>query len=250
MTQPVLFDQLNWMGIEERLKRDDRVVVIIGACEQHGYSSVMADVLEPLEIAKAAGQVDPVLIAPPMPYGISPYFVTYPGTISLRVETFAAVVRELLESLVRQGFRRVLVSNGHGGNTGVLSALLVELANAHPEARFELFQWWTHPDVVKAGEALGLKQGHANWSESFPFTRVGPAPDVVETGILLRDPRDDVGQQRDRPEIVDAKQAGPQAVVDIVGIVGNVVGDGRDLGFHRGKAPQLEVEAGDEIGDA
>ncbi len=173
----MLFEQMNWMGIEEYLKRDDRVVAIIGACEQHAYSSVMADVLEPLEIAKAATQVDPVLIAPPMPYGISPYFATYPGTISLRMETFAAVVREVLENLVRQGFRRVLVSNGHGGNTGVLSPLLVELANAHPEARFELFQWWTHPDVVKAGEALGLRQSHANWSESFPFTRVGPAPE-------------------------------------------------------------------------
>jgi creatinine amidohydrolase len=172
----MLFEQMNWMGIEEYLKRDDRIIVIIGACEQHAYSSVMADVLEPLEIARAATKADPVLIAPPMPYGISPYFTTYPGTISLRVETFAAVVREVLENLLRQGFRRVLVTNGHGGNTGVLSPVLVELANAYPEARFELFQWWTHPDVVKTSEALGLKQSHANWSESFPFTWVGPAP--------------------------------------------------------------------------
>ncbi len=177
----MLFDQMNWIGIEEYLKRDDRIIVIIGACEQHAYSCVTADVLEPLEIAKAATEGDPVLIAPPMPYGISPYFTTYPGTISLRVETFAAVVREVLENLVRQGFRRVLVSNGHGGNTGILSPLLIELANAHPEARFELFQWWTHPDVVKAGEAAGLKQSHANWSESFPFTRVGPVPDGEKT---------------------------------------------------------------------
>lgn len=172
----MLFDQMNWMDIEAYLKRDDRLVVIIGACEQHGYSAVTADVLEPLEIARAATAFDPVLVAPPFPYGISPYFTSYPGTISLRVETFAAVAREVLESLIRQGFRRVLVSNGHGGNTGALAPLLVELANAHPEARLELFHWWTHPDVVKAGETLGLKQSHANWSESFPFTRVGPAP--------------------------------------------------------------------------
>jgi creatinine amidohydrolase len=177
----MLFDEMNWMGIEEYLRQDDRIVVIAGACEQHAYSSVMADVLEPLAIARAATQVDPVLIAPPMPYGLSPYFVTYPGTISLRVETYAAVVREVLESLVRQGFRRVLLSNGHGGNTGVLSTLLVEMANAHPDARFELFQWWTHPDVVKVGEAFGLKQSHANWSESFSFTRIGPFPSDEKT---------------------------------------------------------------------
>jgi creatinine amidohydrolase len=173
----MLFDQLNWIGIEEYLARDDRIVVIAGACEQHGYSAVTADVLEPLELAKAATQIDPVLIAPPIAYGISPSFIAYPGTISLRVETFATVAREVLESLVRQGFRRVLVSNGHGGNTGVLTPLLVELANAHPAARFELFQWWTHPDVVKVGESFGLVQSHANWSENFKFTRIGPAPD-------------------------------------------------------------------------
>jgi creatinine amidohydrolase len=172
----VFFDQMNWMGIEEYLRRDDRIVVIVGACEQHAYSSVTADVLEPLEIARAATAIDPVLVAPPIPYGISPYFITYPGTISLRVETFAALVREVLEALVRQGFRRVLISNGHGGNTGVLTPVLIELANSHPEARFELFQWWTHPDVVRSGEESGLKQSHANWSESFAFARVGPAP--------------------------------------------------------------------------
>jgi creatinine amidohydrolase len=115
-------------------------------------------------------------VAPPLPFGISPYFTAYPGTISLRVETFAAVVRELLTELVAQGFRRILVSNGHGGNTGVLIPLLVELGNTHPEARFELFQWWTHPDVVQAGEKIGLPQRHANWSENFPFTRVSFVP--------------------------------------------------------------------------
>lgn len=167
---------MTWMDVERYLARDDRIVVITGACEQHGYVSLLADILAPLEIAQAAVRQEPVLIAPPLPFGISPYFTTYPGTISLRVETFAAVVREALVGLVAQGFRRILVSNGHGGNTGVLIPLLVELGNAHPAARFELFQWWTHPDVVRAGDENGLPQRHANWSENFPFTRVGPVP--------------------------------------------------------------------------
>jgi creatinine amidohydrolase len=146
-----------------------------------------------------------------MPYGISPYFISYPGTISLRVETFAALVREVLDALVRQGFRRILVSNGHGGNTGVLSPLLVELANAHPEARFELFQWWTHPDVVRAGEALGLKQSHANWSENFPFTRVGPAPaGEKETPVVPRW----VSAQEVRAKLGDGSYGGPYQASD------------------------------------
>jgi creatinine amidohydrolase len=172
----MFLEAMTWMDVECYLERDDRIVVITGACEQHGYVSLLSDILAPMAIAKAAIAQEPVLVAPALPFGISPYFTTYPGTISLRVETFAAVVRELLTALVAQGFRRILVSNGHGGNTGVLIPLLVELGNAHPEARFELFQWWTHPAVVKAGEDLGLTQRHANWSENFPFTRIGSVP--------------------------------------------------------------------------
>ena len=172
----MLLEAMTWMDVERYLAHDNRIVVITGACEQHGYVSVLSDILAPLAIAKAAIEQEPVLVAPPLPFGISPYFTAYPGTVSLRVETFATVVRELLTGLVAQGFRRILVCNGHGGNTGVLIPLLVELGNAYPEARFALFQWWTHPDVVQAGEKIGLPQRHANWSENFPFTRVGSVP--------------------------------------------------------------------------
>ena len=172
----MFLEAMTWMDVERYLTCDDRIVVITGACEQHGYISLLSDILAPMAIATAAIEQEPVLVAPPLPFGISPYFTAYPGTISLRVETFAVVVRELLTGLVAQGFRRILVSNGHGGNTGVLIPLLVELGNTHPEARFELFQWWTHPDVVQAGERIGLPQRHANWSENFPFTRVSSVP--------------------------------------------------------------------------
>ncbi len=172
----MFLEAMNWMDVERYLARDDRIVVITGACEQHGYVSLLSDILAPVEIARAACAREDVLVAPPLPFGISPYFTAYPGTISLRVETFATIVREVLAALVAQGFRRILVSNGHGGNTGVLIPLLVELGNAHPAAHFELFQWWTHADVVRASDEIGLPQRHANWSENFPFTRVGTVP--------------------------------------------------------------------------
>jgi creatinine amidohydrolase len=172
----MFLDDMNWMQVEEYLKHDDRVVVIVGACEQHSHLSLLADIRIPVEIARAACREEDVLVMPPLNYGISPYFVTFPGSISLRPETFALVLREVLEGLLAQGFRRVLVSSGHGGNSGALSVLLVELANAHPDARFELFHWWLHPDAVAVAQAAGLPMYHANWEENFPFTRVGPVP--------------------------------------------------------------------------
>lgn len=179
------FQELNWMDVERYLQRDDRVVLVTGACEEHGYLSLLADIRVPLEIARVACRQEGVLIAPPLPYGISPYFTAYPGTLSLGVTTFAMVVRELIEGLLAQGFRGILVSNGHGGNTGVLRPLLGELANEHPDARFALFQWWLHPAVDAVAHEAGLPQHHANWSENFPFTRLGPLPAGEKAPVTL-----------------------------------------------------------------
>ena len=173
----MLFENLSWMDVERYLEQDDRVVVVTGACEQHGYLSLLADVLTPMAVAREACRREGVLVAPPLSYGISPYFTAYPGTVSLSPETFVVVVREVIEGLLAQGFRRVLVSNGHGGNIGPLHSLLVELGDAHPDARLTLFLWWCHPAVDAVAQAAGLPQHHANWSENFPFTRVGPVPE-------------------------------------------------------------------------
>lgn len=180
------FANLSWMDVESYLKHDDRVVVVTAACEQHAYLSLLTDVRVPLTVAQAACRRENVLIAPPLPYGISTYFRAYPGTISLSVETFMRVVREVIEELLRQGFRRVLVSNGHGGNTTVLDVLLIELHAAHPDARFNLFEAWRHPGVAKVAEAAGYAPNHANWSEAFPFTRVGDGmPDLDKPRVTL-----------------------------------------------------------------
>jgi creatinine amidohydrolase len=196
----MLFDDMNWMDIEHYLAvHDTRVVVITGAVEQHAYLSVSADILAPLAVAKAACQRAQVAIAPPVYYGVSPYFTRFPGTVSLSPETFTAVMREVLEGLVAQGFTRVLVSNGHGGNTGILIPLLVELANAHPEARFGFYEWWRNDRVAAVAGEAGLPTAHANWSEALPVCRVAPLPEG----------------DKPRPEV--PRTASAQAVRDAIG---------------------------------
>jgi hypothetical protein len=56
----------------------------------------------------AASERTGVLVAPPLNFGVSPYFARYPGTISLRVSTFQAVLEDLARSVPAQGFRRLL----------------------------------------------------------------------------------------------------------------------------------------------
>jgi creatinine amidohydrolase len=169
-------EDLNWMHVEDYLKQDDRLILVVGACEQHGFLSLLSDVKIPLALADAASQKTNVLVAPPVNFGSSPYFLTYPGTLSLRLSTLMDVVEDLVRSAYGQGFRRLLVLNGHGGNTGV-KARLTELSNLLPDLKIQWYAWWLSHSVEQVALRHNLKPSHANWLEAFPFTTVADLPE-------------------------------------------------------------------------
>jgi creatinine amidohydrolase len=170
-------EDLSWMDVAAYLEQDDRLMVVTGACEQHGYLSLLTDVKIPQALADAASQRTGVLSAPPVNFGASPYFLAYPGTISLRVSTLLDVLEDMIRSTYRQGFRRILVLNGHGGNDP-LRVRLYELANELPGAKFAWYSWWQSHSVTALAQKHGLKSYHAGWIEAFPFVRVGELPDM------------------------------------------------------------------------
>src|SRR2546421_5957910 len=110
-----VFDR-TWRQLEEYLQADDRIVLPLGSTEQHGHLSLGVDTILSERVAVEAAEPLGVPVLPALPYGLTPYFAAYPGSPTLRAGTYLAVVRELLESLHDQGFRRFLVVNGHGGN--------------------------------------------------------------------------------------------------------------------------------------
>ena len=169
------FEELNWFDIEEYLQHDDRLILVLGACEQHGYLSLLCDVRIPMALADAASQQSGVLVAPAINYGVSPYFLEYPGTISLRVSTLLDMIEDVVRSVHRQGFRRLLFLNGHGGNTPA-QFRLHEVANQLPNLDISWYAWWQSNSVIEVAQKHNLKPTHASWLEAFPFTRVAPLP--------------------------------------------------------------------------
>ena len=169
------FEELNWFDIEKYLQDDDRLMLVLGACEQHGYLSQTTDVLIPQALADAASQKTGVLVAPSVNFGSSPYFLDYPGTLSLRLSTLMDLVEDILQSAYGQGFRRILILNGHGGNDGIRSRLY-ELANQLPGLKLAWYAWWKSHSVGAIAEKHELKPAHANWLEAFPFTMVSDLP--------------------------------------------------------------------------
>ncbi|MHB0966410.1 MAG: creatininase family protein [Bellilinea sp.] len=168
-------EELNWMDVESYLTEEDRIILVLGATEQHGYLSLLTDVKIPQALADAASASTGVLVAPPLNFGVSPYFSTYPGTISLRTSTFLAVVEDIVRSLYGVGFRRIFIMNGHGGNSGVRTRL-TELANEMDGLKFVWYSWWESHSIEAIAVKHELKTAHANWMEAFPFTRVANLP--------------------------------------------------------------------------
>ena len=170
------FEELNWFDIENYLQSEDRLMLVLGACEQHGYLSLATDVLIPQALADAASKQTGVLIAPSLNFGASPYFLDYPGTLSLLLTTLLDLVEDLVRSAHGHGFRRFLFLNGHGGNDGVRGRLY-ELANEFSGIQFAWYAWWQSHSVTALSEQFGIKPAHANWLEAFQFTRVTELPD-------------------------------------------------------------------------
>jgi creatinine amidohydrolase len=208
----MLFSNLNWMQVEDYLKKDDRLMLVIGSTEQHGYLSLATDTKIPLAMAEAAGEKSGVLIAPPIYFGCSPYFLAYPGTISLRLTTLMAIVEDVIRSAYGHGFRRFLILNGHGGNTAV-KVFLDELANDLPEMRVRWYAWWQTQTVDKIAIEHHLPMGHASWEEAFSFTRVVDLPDKVKPSVEIKE---GVNAEKLRALIGDGSFGGPYQVDDAI----------------------------------
>jgi creatinine amidohydrolase len=161
----------NWMQVEEYLARDDRIVLPIGSTEQHGYLSLETDNILAEGVAVEGAEPLGVLVLPVLPYGLTPAFAAYPGSPSLRFATYAALLRDLLDSLHGQGFRRFLLVNGHGGNVPA-AGLVREWAMEHPEAQAIVHSWWSSERVLAAAREVDPEPSHANWFENFPWTRL------------------------------------------------------------------------------
>lgn len=187
---------MNWMQVERYLERDDRVALPLGSVEQHAYLSLATDAILAERVAvEAAGPLG-VPVYPGVAYGLAPYFTAWPGTVTLREESYAALLSDVVASMVRSGFRRIALVNGHGGNSGVAGRIRDEV-NGGGVAEVRLHDWWRAPRTMAAIREIDPDASHASWMENFAWTRLDgvelPDRHKAPTGVgeaLRRSPTD------------------------------------------------------------
>ncbi|MFP4529765.1 MAG: creatininase family protein [Halodesulfurarchaeum sp.] len=137
----------------------------VGSTEQHGpHAPLGTDFLAAERVANetADRMADPVVVAPPIPVGVSEEHGQFTGTLWVSPDTFRSYVREVAESLVHHGWDRIVLVNGHGGNVPALGEVAADLTRQH-DAVVVPFTWF---DAVDG---------------SFDMGHAGP----VETSFLL-----------------------------------------------------------------
>ncbi len=162
---------MNWMQVEEKLRQDSRAVIPVGSTEQHGYLRLTVDAILAERVACEAAEPLGVPVFPVLSYGITPYFRAFPGTISLRLETYQRILTDMLDSLATTGFKRIMFVNGHGGNTPG-GSILQEWMNDHHGIIVKWHNWWNAPKTAAAVATIDSVASHASWMENFPWTRL------------------------------------------------------------------------------
>jgi len=162
---------MNWMQVEAYLKNDDRCVLPLGSTEQHAYLSLSVDSILSERVATESAEPLGIPVFPVQPYGITPYFRAFPGTITLRMETYFHVVRDILDHMADTGFKRILIVNGHGGNSPA-GDFAREWMVDHPGVRVKWHNWWSAPQTWKRVQEIDTIASHASWMENFPWTRL------------------------------------------------------------------------------
>ncbi len=163
--------EMNWMQVEGYLKADDRCILPTGSTEQHAWLSLSVDSILSGRLSSEVARLAGVPAFPVMPYGLAQQWVAYPGTVTLRIKTYLALIRDVLDSLHRAGFRRILIVNGHGGNSPA-AGMVKEWMMDKGGAQVKWHNWWNAPKTWQKVLETDANGSHASWIENFPWTRL------------------------------------------------------------------------------
>jgi creatinine amidohydrolase len=156
---------MSWTEFDERRKGTDLVIIPTGSVEAYGpHLPLASDSLAALGIARMTAERTGALIAPPITFGESSSLLGFPGTFTIKKETFQAVLDEIMAQLVEYGFKRFLFITGHGGNVDTVTYLAKQYIRRF-NIRCGQVDWWRFASLNDQGifkEKGAMCHGHAS----------------------------------------------------------------------------------------
>jgi creatinine amidohydrolase len=155
--------QMSWPEVKAALPMVELAVLPTGSTEQHGPAlALITDTAIAAGLAqRVAARIYPrALLLPPLPVGVSPHHMSFPGTLTLTADTFQNLVFEVVESLQAHGLKQVLIVNGHGGNQASLNIVAARVRHTL-KMKIAIMFWLDLVDDVIRQHVTSEQYGHA-----------------------------------------------------------------------------------------
>lgn len=183
------YQRLTWPQLRDAARADRVIVIPFASIEQHGpHLPVDVDLRLASEVCARAAKRNPnCLVMTPMAFGFEPHHMAWPGTIDVDWDVLIRYGVCVVSSLVRHGFRRVLIINGHGSNRPVLE-MIVRLAQVrHPEAIVAGQSWFALGAVAKAFQPLQESDHTSHACELETAAYLAIEPELVDMSQAVPD---------------------------------------------------------------
>ena len=189
VSESVQWHDLRAPQLRELARQDAIVIVPVGSTEQHGpHLPVQVDALLAGEVARRAAlrirTRTPVVVAPTVWCGLAEHHMSFGATITLDFSTFHAVLRCVCDSILRHGFQRIVLLNGHGGNIKALDVIVGELRR-ELDVVIVSTTYWLVTQVTQAYESiLEQQQGVRHACEAETSMLLALKPELVDTEAM------------------------------------------------------------------
>ena len=156
---------LSWREFREIVPHQrDTAILPVGTIEAHGVTSLATDVLIPEKIADEIVDRLKGVVLPAVPYGITRSLYGYPGSLTVKPQTFEAYISEIIDSCFGHKFKKLVILNGHGGNSSSLNKVGLE-GFQRTGLKIAVVHWWILATEV-CKEVYGQAGGHAALDEN------------------------------------------------------------------------------------
>ena len=186
----MFLSKMNYLEVEEYLKKSDTIVIPVGSLENHGkHMPLGTDTMIPDKIAEYLDQCSELLIAPTINYGATDDLVGFAGTVSLGTEVLITLLRTICDQLYNYGFRHFMILNGHGGNSAAITSVGQHLYKKG--AYLATLNWWLMAGQMNPNWA----GGHGGGEETAGVMAVDPGLIKTEYLHLPEGIRNDVSDE-------------------------------------------------------
>lgn len=166
--------RLTWTKVKNLVPDSINTILIpVGTTEAHGSAALGTDNFIPEAIARDQAERLNALIAPTLSYGITKSLYGYPGSITIRSESYTPFIIDILKSFLDHKFKNIIILNGHGGNNKALKEAAYHV-HYRRQAFVAVVHWW---DLVSdlTREHFGQDGGHAGINETACVQAIDPA---------------------------------------------------------------------------